>query len=143
MTEQLILDRKEIMEEKGEQCAEFPKNIFFILDRYGEEYNYILANGGGDSAVYYYNYPEDTFKKVFDSIGEWFEAHVADMKSFRDQGIDQSSFDYSLVDVAVYKISKPRQGEPFPACFHCSGIIPAEVNIITKRRTFDEDAQSD
>ena len=86
MTEYLVQDRKEIMAEEDEPCDDFPEDIFFILDRYGDEYNYILANGDDELEVYYYNYLDDSHKKVFNSVEDWFEAHATDVKNFRDKG---------------------------------------------------------
>ncbi|AZZ92336.1 SMI1/KNR4 family protein [Hahella sp. KA22] len=87
MTELLIKDRQRLLIEEDELADPFPENIFFIMERYGDEFNFIIANNEADSPVYYYNYPLDTFKKVFDSVGDWFKAHAADMNSFKEQGL--------------------------------------------------------
>ncbi|WP_431689360.1 SMI1/KNR4 family protein [Hahella sp. NBU794] len=87
MTELLIKGRQRLLVEEDELTDPFPDSIFFIMERYGDEFNYIIANSEADSPVYYYNYPLDTVKKVFDSVGDWFKAHAADMNSFKEQGL--------------------------------------------------------
>jgi hypothetical protein len=76
MTEQVLQGREQLMEAAGESFVKLPEKVFFIMDRYGYEFDYIVAESGVDSGVYFYNYHRETSEKVFESIGEWFKAHA-------------------------------------------------------------------
>lgn len=72
MTEEVVTERDEIdAEEDGDPLITLPDKTFFILGRYEEQYHFIVADGGEDTEVYYYNFDKDSYEKDFDSVWEW------------------------------------------------------------------------
>lgn len=72
MTEGIVSEREEIdAEEEGDPLIVLPDKIFFILGRYDEQFHFIVANGGEDAQVYYYNFDKDSYEKDFDSVWDW------------------------------------------------------------------------
>jgi hypothetical protein len=89
MTEYMINQRNQIIEKEKESgivdvSEPFPQNICFIANRYGEQLNYIIADGGEDSEVYYFDFEDDVFEKKYDSIWEWLEVNAKERKSMLD-----------------------------------------------------------
>ncbi len=76
----MLQDREEGIID-GENPINLPKNAFFILSRYNNQPNFILANGEEDSLVYVYDYEDEnneTIKEFYKSIWEWIEDLVKD-----------------------------------------------------------------
>jgi hypothetical protein len=79
--------------------------------------------------------------------GGAFEFHAglpgfhAEVQSFNDvirqlpKNTDFNTFDLSRVQVSTYKVAPSKgQGQAFPACSNCSGILPSPINILTGRK---------
>lgn len=65
----------------------------------------------------------------------------AEVQSFNDvirqlqKNTDFNTFDLSRVQVSTYKVAPSNgQGQAFPACSNCSGILPPPINILTGRK---------
>lgn len=78
-------DRKNI-EEDGEDLIEIPRDVFYILGRYGDSFYYIDAIGGEDSAVWHYNMEIEKKEKRYDSVMDWALALLNDTKVAIDSG---------------------------------------------------------
>lgn len=80
LNERVLQDREEGIID-GESPISLPKNAFFILCRYDNKPNFILANGEEDSSVYVYDYEDEnneTIQELYKSIWEWIEDLVRD-----------------------------------------------------------------
>lgn len=75
---------------EGGDVPDIPPNAFFISARYGEYPHYVLTGGGADSAVYVFNYDDETVAKAFDSVWDWVEAFVKDTQFFMALGVSRS-----------------------------------------------------
>jgi hypothetical protein len=62
--------KQEILDEGADETVlELPKNALLILKRCdGSQFYLIIAEGGADSPVYYYNSDNEVIKKEFDSF---------------------------------------------------------------------------
>lgn len=85
LTQEVMKERAEIDdEEDGEPLMILPDKTFFISARYREQFHFIIADGGDDSEVYYYNFDDDSYVKDFDSIWDWIFSFIDSSKKTLD-----------------------------------------------------------
>lgn len=76
--DQLLRLTEKAIELASDEGFELPANTFFIRGRYGEQFEFIICDGGEDAPVHYWSSGDESAAEVFPSIRAWLEAICAD-----------------------------------------------------------------